>query len=265
MASEGNTSQAMSTVGPAEVDQLISYLVRVVPTLLEEGDGGAVTLEVKLKGSLGKLKRFIEDSQEHALTVVKTLPPEEEGSGELFQSVYDVQLGVQYQSQRCIGMVFIKRSPLIENDKPVRSQLRLIHISEDSPFEMLHSYVQEAVTPLFNTFVQQSRREERYVALLPCFTDLSIYIYSEGDKLASSVQKSINELAVGLLHLQQNIAIPDINLNFHPVVSQAVEKAAKENRRPVIEDVGDYVTDATFLNTLQKMVATWTREIRKVS
>lgn len=95
---------------------------------------------------------------------------------------------------------------------------------------------------------------------------LSVYIHhSEGDKLVTSVQKNMSELAVGLLHLQQNIAIPEITLPIHPLITAAVETAFKQDRKPVAEDLGDHLSDATFLNALQKQVATWTREIRKVS
>lgn len=40
----------------------------------------------------------------------------------------------------------------------------------------------------------------------------------EGDKLAPQVQKKMNELEVGLLHLQQNIDIPEITLPIHPAI-----------------------------------------------
>lgn len=80
----------------------------------------------------------------------------------------------------------------------------------------------------------------------------------------NSVQKNMSELAVGLLHLQQNIAIPEITLLIHPVISNAVSKAVGQDRKPIAEDVGDNLVNTTFLNALQKQVATWTREIRKV-
>lgn len=42
----------------------------------------------------------------------------------------------------------------------------------------------------------------------------------DGDKMAPSVEKKIAELEMGLLHLQQNIDIPDISLPIHPTVAQ---------------------------------------------
>ena len=46
------------------------------------------------------------------------------------------------------------------------------------------------------------------------------YLFRDGDKMAPSVEKKIAELEMGLLHLQQNIDIPDISLTIHPNVAQ---------------------------------------------
>ena len=153
------TGPSLSSMGPpAEVEQLRAYLLRTAPVLLEEDvlpDTGS--LQNLLKTSEGKLKKFIEDPLERALFVVKTLPPEEaEGEGaetSSFQSVYDIRLGLSYRQARNIGIAFIKRGPIMEAEKSVRDQLRLINFSEDSPFETLHSYVKDAVTPYFNSFI----------------------------------------------------------------------------------------------------------------
>lgn len=165
MADEEGTP--LPAVGrPADTSQLAAYLLRVVPPLLEteEDVPEVVTLQSILKDNDSKLKRFIEDSQEHALSILYTLPPEEvEGSSDTapFNPTFDIQLGVHYRPQRCVGVIFSKRSAFIEADKSVRSQLRFLTISEDSPFETLHAYIHDAMNPLFNSFVQQSRRDER--------------------------------------------------------------------------------------------------------
>ena len=101
---------------------------------------------------------------------------------------------------------------------------------------------------------------------MPCTTCQSYdeYInsyFSEGDKLVPSVQKKINELEVGLLHLQQNIDIPEISLPIHATIQQLVDT----KKKPTVEDLGSAVSDSTFLNALQKDVSRWIREIQKVS
>lgn len=42
--------------------------------------------------------------------------------------------------------------------------------------------------------------------------------------MAPSVEKKIAELEMGLLHLQQNIDIPEINLPVNPVVAAVIKK-----------------------------------------
>lgn len=87
----------------------------------------------------------------------------------------------------------------------------------------------------------------------------------DGDKMVPSVEKKIAELEMGLLHLQQNIDIPEISLQIHQQVTSMVKKcSADENRRPKVQDFGDKVEDSTFLNQLQNGVNRWIREIQKV-
>ena len=54
----------------------------------------------------------------------------------------------------------------------------------------------------------------------------------EGDKMAASMEKKIAELEMGLLHLQQNIDIPEITLIVHPEVAKIIKKAAESNIKP---------------------------------
>lgn len=163
-AEQEEAGPALSSMGPpAEVEQLRAYLLRTAPVLLEEDVLPDVeSLQTQLKTSEAKLKKFIEDPQERALFVVKTIPLEEgEGEGadlSSFQSTYDVRLGLNYRPSRCIGVAFIKRSAVMEADKSIRSQLRLMNFTEDSPFETLHAYVKDAMTPYFNSFVLATKK-----------------------------------------------------------------------------------------------------------
>lgn len=53
----------------------------------------------------------------------------------------------------------------------------------------------------------------------------------DGDKMAPMVEKKIAELEMGLLHLQQNIDIPEITLTVHPVEAATIKRCAEEGRR----------------------------------
>lgn len=86
----------------------------------------------------------------------------------------------------------------------------------------------------------------------------------DGDKMVPSVEKKMAELEMGLLHLQQNIDIPEITLPVHPTVAQVIKRCGEEGRKPKVADFGDRVEDSTFLNQLQNGVSRWIKEIQKV-
>ena len=145
-------------------------------------------------------------------------------------------------------MVCLKKGPVIEGEKSIQSQLRVISLGEGSPYETLHSYVSAAMAPYFKSFVRESGKADR-----------------DGDKMATSMEKKIAELEMGLLHLQQNIDIPEISLVVHPTVASIIKKCADEGSKAKVADFGDRVEDSTFLNALQNQVNKWIREIQKVT
>ncbi len=163
-AVEGGPSISMGP--PAEVEQLRAYLLRITPVLLEEDVLPDVSsLEALLKSAEARLKSFIEDPQERALFVIRTIPPEAEEEGEAgggeassFRHTYEIRLGLNYRPTRSIGVAFIKRAAILEGDKTIRSQLRVMNFSEDSPFETLHSFIRDAVTPYFNSYVTTTKK-----------------------------------------------------------------------------------------------------------
>lgn len=83
--------------------------------------------------------------------------------------------------------------------------------------------------------------------------------------MAPAVEKTIAELEMGLLHLQQNIDIPEITLQVHPYVASLIKQCADEGRKPKVADFSDKVDDSNFLNQLQHGVNRWIKEIQKVS
>lgn len=91
-----------------------------------------------------------------------------------------------------------------------------------------------------------------------------VCLFRDGDKMAPSVEKKIAELEMGLLHLQQNIEIPEISLPIHPIITNVAKQCYERGEKPKVTDFGDKVEDPTFLNQLQSGVNRWIREIQKV-
>ncbi len=72
-------------------------------------------------------------------------------------------------------------------------------------------------------------------------------------------------MELGMLSLQQNIEIPEINVIIHPAVAAVIKKCSEEKRRPSADELADRIEDADFLNQLQNCVSQWVSEIKKVS
>ncbi|KAL3321193.1 Cytoplasmic dynein 1 heavy chain 1 [Cichlidogyrus casuarinus] len=102
--------------------------------------------------------------------------------------------------------------------------------------------------PFFKSYVKESGKADR-----------------DGDKMVVNIEKKMSELEVGLLHLQQNIDIPDISLTFHPTVLQIIKKKVDEGSKATIQDFDSLMNDDQFLRSLQMNVKTWIKEIQKVT
>ncbi|XP_076442165.1 cytoplasmic dynein 1 heavy chain 1-like isoform X5 [Babylonia areolata] len=253
-ASEQEAPPAAATQSAIDVGVFSDYLRKVVPLLLDDEDPDlkAFKTAVSDKQNIEIIKKFISDPQTPTLLFQRVGgkdESEETSEGDVDGSfAYLVAPEVHFSSAKMISVVFIKRGPVVEADKAVSSQVRVMNFSDGSPYETLHAYVSNAVSPYFKSYIKETGKAER-----------------DGDKMAPTVEKKIAELEMGLLHLQQNIDIPEISLPINPVVSAVIKKCQEENRKPKVEDFGDRVEDAQFLNNLQSGVNRWIREIQKVT
>ncbi|OXA50597.1 Dynein heavy chain, cytoplasmic [Folsomia candida] len=227
---------------------IVAYIQRVASSLLEEDDSssssGGSSLASVLHEHADVVRKFIADPMARSLFVQKISNKDEEREDE-----YLVTLGAVFTSVRAVGVILIKRGNYIEGDKSFGSQIRLVVLNEGSPYETLHTYISSGVAPFFKSYLQETGRSAE----------------SSSDKLAPSVEKKMAELEMGLLHLQQNIDIPEISLALNPIVAATVSQCAMENRRPKVSDFGDRVEDSKFLNDLQHGVNRWVKEIQKVT
>ena len=160
---------------------------------------------------------------------------------------YRVTLGPSYRPNSA-SLFFIKHSDLLEAGKPLNNQIHVMNFGDGSPFETLHSYVRNAVSPYFNNYVQVTGQGSR-----------------ESDKLVPAVQKKMSELEISLLHLQQNINIPEVELITSRRIKEVVQEATKMGRKATFEDFGEELEDPKFLTKLQNDVKDWIKKIQKVT
>ncbi|XP_055846761.1 dynein heavy chain, cytoplasmic isoform X3 [Episyrphus balteatus] len=252
-----NTEAPVDNVSVTIVDYgaFANYIRKAVTILLPEEDVVPPALNVALEDTNNQdcIKKFLSDPQVQALYIQRNCLKDEneqpaEGEEEKETVTYYISNDVHFSNSRMASLACIKRGTVIEADKSIHSQLRLINFSEGSPYETLHAFISKSLAPFFKSYVKESGRADR-----------------DGDKMAPSVEKKLAELEMGLLHLQQNIDIPEITLAAHGSVAAVIRKCAEENRKAKVADFGDKVDDSTFLNQLQNGVNRWIKEIKKVT
>ncbi|XP_054277851.1 dynein heavy chain, cytoplasmic-like isoform X3 [Macrosteles quadrilineatus] len=250
-SSHGDEDQSVEVV---EFSSFLNYLRKVVAVHFHEDVSAPPSLAAAIddRNNQDCIKKFISDPQVSALLVQKssTKDDDAEQSGEADEEkeVYFISNEVHFTSSKMTSLVFTKRYIVVEADKSIASQLRVNTFSEGSPYETLHAYVCKTMVPYFKSYIKESGRADR-----------------DGDKMVPSVEKKMAELEMGLLHLQQNIDIPEITLPVHATVAQVIKRCTEEGRKPKVADFGDRVEDSTFLNQLQNGVSRWIKEIQKVT
>ncbi|XP_018494643.2 dynein heavy chain, cytoplasmic [Galendromus occidentalis] len=252
--SEGTPPPEVSLAPTQEVTR---YIRKVVTALFDCEPASALEMALSDRNHLDSVQKFISDSQIRSLLVQSSSAKDEEldqpssdvGMSSCEDVIYVISDEVHFANPKVNSLVMIKKGAVIEADKKIASQVRIMNLSDASPYETLHSYVAGAVAPYFKSYVRRTGRVER-----------------DGDKMAPNVEKKIAELEMGLLHLQQNIDIPEITLMVHPTVAAVIKKCLdEENRKANVNDFGDSVEDSSFLNQLQNGVNRWIREIQKVT
>ena len=176
-ASDGGlSSPTPPEAAVVDVKNFTNYLRRVVVPLLLEGESEVpIELDTTFKDPLhvDYIRKFLGDAQTRSLLVTRTpLKDEEEGDetsstesgaeNEREKAIYSIDLDVHYTAPKLSSVAFIKRGAIVDADKKITSQIRVINLNEGSPYETLHSYISNVVAPFFKSFVRKSGKADRY-------------------------------------------------------------------------------------------------------
>ncbi|KAJ6480109.1 dynein heavy chain, N-terminal region 1-domain-containing protein [Mycena vulgaris] len=166
---------------------------------------------------------------------------------------YSLTSQLTYHPSHVTTLALIKRSPIIDPSTPLSTQLHFLNLfgGDETPYESLHAVVSYGVKPWFDAFVG-ARGAGR----------------DAGDSKMGipMTKKKFAELELSLLHLQQNVEIPETNLVIHPNIQRAVEQAQAAGTRPNINDLPPkLLNDSTFLNSLHANVNSWIKSIQAVT
>ncbi|KAJ1517337.1 hypothetical protein HMI55_000021, partial [Coelomomyces lativittatus] len=139
-------------------------------------------------------------------------------------------------------------------------------------FETIYLFIHHAVAPYFNAYV--SNHLQPIVSKEPTFSDnspLQPSTSSIGNRRDSmkgipAARKKFAELELTLLYLQQNVDIPDIQLQVHPVILDTIQKCREKDIKLTLEALpSNLLSDSSFLNKLQSEVNLWIKDIQKVT
>ncbi|KAF5351047.1 hypothetical protein D9756_008173 [Leucocoprinus leucothites] len=166
---------------------------------------------------------------------------------------YHLTLHLTYNSSNVTTLALIKRSPTLDPLVPLATQLHFLNLfaGDETPYESLHAVVSQGVKPWFDAFVG-SRGGSK----------------DGGDTKMGipMTKKKFAELELSLLHLQQNVEIPETDLVIHPMIQRAVEQAQGAGVRPNISHIPPKLLNgSTFLNTLHAHVNSWIKSIQAVT
>ena len=154
-----------------------------MPAVFEDGAENITSLDAALKdkNALDLIRRFIGDAAYSSLLVERTAVREAEEQdfpGEKKEIViYRITNTVHYNQGKMSSLVCLKKGQVIEGEKSIASQLRVISLSDGNAYETLHSYVSAAIAPYFKSLIRERGKADR-----------------DGDKMATSMEKKIAEL-----------------------------------------------------------------------
>jgi dynein heavy chain 1 len=108
-------------------------------------------------------------------------------------------------------------------------------------------------------------------SLLPLFNSYKTAKSISSDKASpaaaglESIQKNLAQLKVHLVQCQQNIIVPEIELQHDAEVKAKAEECRAKGREMTPDDFEGRVQDPAFVKRLENTVAQWVKEIRRIT
>ncbi|WVQ73635.1 hypothetical protein IAR50_003215 [Cryptococcus sp. DSM 104548] len=183
-------------------------------------------------------------------------------------------------------LALIKTSPTLDSFNPLGTQLHFLQLSSSSvapmlveddgtpsgpgtvvttptaqstPYDGLHSLVHWGVAPWFDSYVSSKQPIAQ--------GEVASKKGGEAQMGIPVTKKKFAELELSLLHLKQNVEIPEVHLSVHPAIRKAVVQCHATGQRvtPDAVEPQTLLSDPAFLNKLQADVNSWIKEIQAVT
>ncbi|EIN13215.1 dynein heavy chain protein 2 [Punctularia strigosozonata HHB-11173 SS5] len=242
---EPSTSATASTFDPSVFK---TYILALLPALLGASPEDLADLFDDYFEE--RVARFAAEG--NGVIYVSKIKDDVEDDGQPPTYTYQLTTQLSYTPAQVMTVALIKRTPTLDPLTPLAAQLHVLNLfgGDETPYESLHAVVSAGVKPWFEAFVGSRGG-----------------VKDNDTKMGIPMtKKKFAELELSLLHLQQNVEIPETHLIIHPAIQKAVEAAHAANRRPTISDLPPkLLNDSTFLNTLHAHVNAWIKSIQAVT
>ena len=186
-------------------------------------------------------------------------------------NTYSLTTEISSSSSTTASIAILKRPQPLDPAVPISSQIQIINLpgvaalssnassqgsAAVSPFEIIHAFMHQALGPYFDAYTktQTTMNGSRGRSDMEAKTGIPV------------TKKRIAELELSLIHLQQNLEIPELILTLHPIIQNAMDEAATMGKKPNVDLVPpDLLQDSTFLNQLQSTVNGWIKSIQSIT
>jgi dynein heavy chain 1 len=185
------------------------------------------------------------------------------------QYVYNISSDISSAPTTVASVAIIKRPVPIDPTLPMASQVQVMNLPgpaslNNAPaqqgnsmhYQILHLLLHHGLSPYFEAY---TRSQETAVGT-KSKTDTEAKTGIPGTK------KKFADLELGLMHLQQNVEIPALNLPLHEVVQAALKDAETRGIKPSVELIPSTVLESSaFTNSIQNVVNGWIRSIQTIT
>ncbi|KAL9594298.1 MAG: hypothetical protein Q9219_007108 [cf. Caloplaca sp. 3 TL-2023] len=271
---------------PLSPDALVHHLIDLLELTLGastedlERDGSLLSPSKK-EDTLQRCARFASESQVALYIQKDSIDVENSGSNGLnidgapsseepTSFRYTLCSEISFLPSTITSVALLKRPQPIDLRFPLATQIQVINLpglansissskSQNGPnsaFEVLHSVIHLALAPYFNAYTKSQ--------------DLSSTKKARADADPKGgvpgTRRKLAELELSLLHLQQNIEIPELHLPLPDLVQEAIDIAHAQKAKPTLDTIPQEVlSDSKFLNDVQNTVNVWIKSIQAIT
>ncbi|KAK2746366.1 hypothetical protein FQN57_003248 [Myotisia sp. PD_48] len=238
---------------------------------------GSLLSNAKYPETLQRCERFASESQ-MALYAHKDLLETETTNGLDDESapppppqyLYTLGSELSISPSTAAAMAFFKPGLPLDPAIPLSSQIQILTLPgfkspsnstasqapSVSPYEILRSFVHDGLVPYYESYTRGQDAAQKLTGRGENETKTGV----------PGAKKKFAELESALLHLQQNIEIPALNLPLHEIVQAALDEAQARGVKPSVDLVAPSVLDNHLvINSIQANVNAWIKSIQAIT